>query len=145
MSKEIEEFSSLFDLTPKIEILNLNSGCGNITTTLENLVNPFDGKITTLQTTNTNELKVKIKKATYNYGIICNTLLNSSNKTNLIKIISQGIRDSGYIIILENKDKNLEEIYNLLEEFDYGAVNSIDIFKDYDLIIGKKLHMWGMD
>ena len=145
MTKELEEFSFLFDFTPNIAILDLNNGCDSITKSLNDFVYSFDGEITTVKNKILNELKVKIKRSNYDYGVICNFILSYEDKKTLMKIITSAIRDSGYIIILEEKNKNLNEIYSLLEEFDFGAVNSIDIFKNYNLIMGKKMHMWGMD
>ena len=145
MYKELEEFLCLFDVTPNVTVLDLNIQCDDITKTLNSLVSPFDGTVTTINTTILKELKIKIRKSNYDYGVISNSLLDSTNSDTLMQIITAGIRDSGYIIILEKKDKDLEEIYNLLEEYDYGAISSIDIFEDYSLIMGKKLHMWGMD
>ncbi|MEA2018373.1 MAG: hypothetical protein U9N59_07985 [Campylobacterota bacterium] len=145
MYKELEEFLCLFNVVPRVSILNLNNCCDDITKILNNLVSPFDGTVTTLDTDVLKELKVKIKRSTYDYGVISNFVLNSADKEMLFQIINKGIRDSGHIIILEEKDKNLDEIYHLLEEYDYGAISSIDIFEDYSLIMGKKLHMWGMD
>lgn len=144
-SKEIEDFSSLFDLTPSIAILDYNLNCDEITKALKNFVNPYDGEITTIQTTNTNELRVKLKKSNYDYGVICNSLVDKEDIQTIMKFITLSIRDSGYIIIVEDKSKDISSIYELLEEFDYGAISSIDIFDKYHLIMGKKLHMWGMD
>jgi hypothetical protein len=143
--KSIDFFKSLFNFTPCISILNLNNNLNEITESLNNFVSPYDGEITTLKTEVLKELRVKVRRSNYDYAVIVDTILNSEDKNHLMKIISIGIRDSGYIIILEKKDKSLEDIYTLLEEFDYGAVSSIDIFDDYNLIMGKKLHMWGMD
>lgn len=145
MNKEIEEFYSLFDLTPSITVLDLNNKNSNITAQLNDLVAPYDGKITTISHKVLNELRGKIKRSNYDYAVVVDTILHSEDKNLLMKIISMGIRDSGYIIILEPKDKPLAQIYELLEEFDYGAISSIDIFEEYNLIMGKKLHMWGMD
>ncbi len=145
MNKELEEFSSLFDLTPSIAILDLNNSNTEVTTRLNNLVEPIDGKITTIIPTVLNEFRAKIKRSNYDYGVISNTILDFDDKKILMKIITMAIRDSGYIIILEEKAKSLDIIYELLEEFDYGAVSTIDIFDKYNLIMAKKLHMWGMD
>ena len=145
MSKEIENFTSLFDFTPNISILDLNSGFKDITNILNSLISPFDGIVTTINTDILNELKVKIKRSSYDYGIITRMMLDAIDKEILIEIITKGIRDYGYIIILEEKSKNLDDIYMLLEECDYGAISTIDIFENYSLIMGKKLHMWGMD
>ena len=145
LSKEIKDFSSLFDLTPSIAILDYNLEFDKITKSLNNFVIPYDGEVTTIQTTNSNELRVKLKKSNYDYGVISNILLDQQDKQNFMKFITLSIRDSGYIIILEDKNKDVSVIYELLEEFDYGAISSIDIFDGYHLIMGKKLHMWGMD
>ena len=144
MTKELEEFSSLFDLTPNIPILNINTTNKDISNTLENLIKPFNGHVTNIQSTNERELKAKIKRAAYDYGIIYNSILNADNKETLMELINIGIRDSGYIIVIEDKEKDDNKIYALLEEFDYGAIGSIDIFKNYNLIMAKKVHMWGM-
>ena len=145
MSKSLDEFSCLFTLAPNIEILNLNNGCDFINQALNTILEPINGNLTTLQTSNIKELKTKVKRSNYDYGVVSNTLLDSVDSNSLMKIISTGIRDSGYIIILEEKNKSTDHIFTLLEEFDYGAISTIDIFQDYNLIMGKKLHMWGMD
>ncbi len=145
MNKELEEFSSLFSLTPSISILDLNNNNTEVTTQLNTLVAPVDGKITTISPTVLNEFRAKIKRSNYDYGVISNAILDFDDKKTLMKIITMAIRDSGYIIILEEKEKATDELYEFLEEFDYGAVSSIDIFEKYNLIMAKKLHMWGMD
>jgi len=145
LSKAIEEFTSLFDFTPNISVLDLNNGSKDITNILNSLAIPFDGIVTTIETNILNELKTKIKRSSYDYGIITKMIMDSTDKETLMEIITKGIRDYGYIIILEEKSKNLDEVYHLLEECDYGAISTIDIFEDYSLIMAKKLHMWGMD
>ncbi len=144
-TKELKEFQALFALTPSITILDCNIDNNPITNILNSLVKPSDGKITTIKTSDINELRVKAKRSTYDYGIISNLILDHNDKHKLMTIISKAIRDSGYIIILEDKKKDFSVLYELLEEFDYGAVGTIDIFENYNLIMGMKVHMWGMD
>ena len=145
MQKEIEDFCSLFTLTPNISILDLNVEFKDMTQILNDLVEPVSGTITTINTSKLNEIRAKAKRSNYDYGVISNQILQQDDKYLLMKLISMAIRDSGYIVILEQKEKDTSAIYKLLEEFDYGAVSCIDIFSNYSLIIGKKLHMWGMD
>jgi len=38
---------------------------------------------------------------------------------------------------------DVEKIKELLEEFEFRAVNDIDIVQGYDLVMAKKMHMWG--
>lgn len=145
VSKEVDEFSSLFDLTPNIAILDLNNGCETVTKALNGFTASIDADITTLEPAPLIDLRPKIKRTNYDYGVISDSILDHVDKKNLMKMITLAIRDSGYIIVLEKKEKSLDEIYALLEEFDFGAVSSIDIFEDHNLLMGKKMHMWGMD
>lgn len=145
MNKELNDFSSLFDLTPSISILDLNNDNTGVTTQLNHIVLPFEGQTITIKPTNINKFRTKIKRSNYDYGVISNTILDFEDKNTLMKIITMAIRDAGYIIIIEEKTKCTNIIYELLEEFDYGAISTIDIFNNYNLIMGKKLHMWGMD
>ena len=34
-------------------------------------------------------------------------------------------------------------MYELLENNEFRAANFIDIFPNYDLVMAKKMHMWG--
>jgi len=144
MNKEQEEFSSLFQLTPSISILGLNIDNQDINTTLTQLLQPYDGILTTIKSNNLKEIRAKAKRSSCDYAILSNSILNCDNKDILMKIVASAIRDSGYIIILEDRSEDVNFIYELLEEFDFGAISQVDIFKNYYLIIGKKLHMWGM-
>jgi hypothetical protein len=146
MSKELEDFSSLFDLTPSISILHYVNIEDEVTRYLISYVASLDGKITTITNLpNIGTTQKLVKSSSYDYIVISQIILQHQNQNSFMKIITKGLRDSGYIIILEEKGKSLDTIYNLLDEFDYGAVSKIDIFKKYELIMAKKLHMWGMD
>jgi hypothetical protein len=146
LSKELKEFKSLFDLTPSISILNYTQKSSYITKFLEKLIEPYEGDITVIEGfIPIKKVRMLARVSSCDYAIICNSILEHKEKINFMKTIDKILRDSGYLIILEKKDKKLDDIYNLLEEFDYGAISSIDIFDNYNLIMAKKLHMWGMD
>jgi len=38
---------------------------------------------------------------------------------------------------------NIEEIKQILEENEFRAANQIDVLEKYDLVMAKKMHMWG--
>jgi hypothetical protein len=38
---------------------------------------------------------------------------------------------------------DIEALKEKLELFEFRSANNIDIIKDYDLVIAKKMHMWG--
>jgi hypothetical protein len=145
MSKAVDEFATIFSLVPCINILNLNINNKEITDKLNQIVTPFDGKITTIKSNIFKECVRDIKRSSYDYGVVVDSFINSDNTNNLFKLVATSIRDAGYIIIIEDKEKDLSNIYDLLEKYDFGAISQIDIFKNSNLIIGKKLHMWGMN
>ena len=144
MKKALDEFASIFSLTPSISILDLNINNNDITNKLNNLVEPVEGNITTVNTNIVKDCFRSIKRSNYDYGVVSNAFINSDDTQNLFKLVANGIRDSGHILIIEEKSKDLNEIYELLEKYDFGAISQIDIFENSNLIIGKKLHMWGM-
>lgn len=54
------------------------------------------------------------------------------------------LENSGNIIIVLDKSKfDPQKAFEILEEVDYRAPNSIDIFEDFYVITAKKMHMWG--
>lgn len=146
MSKELEQFGSLFNMTPSVSILHYVEEVNDITSKLESLVESVDGKVKTIENNPPlNYLRREAKHSGFDYVVISCTLVQHDDQNNFMNLISKSLRDSGYMIILENKDQALDSVYELLEKYDYGAVNSIDIFEKYNLIMAKKLHMWGMD
>ena len=61
------------------------------------------------------------------------------------KIIHSHIKNSGHLILFleKNNHKNIEEWYNFLEEYLFVAMNTIDLFENYEILISKKMHGWG--
>ncbi len=146
MSKELEEFGSLFNLTPSVNILHYIEVSNEITQKLESIVLPFGGKVKTIENNPPlNHLRKEAKHHGFDYAIVSCSIVDHDDQNNFMNLISKSLRDSGYMIILEKKEKTLNSVYELLEKYDYGAVNSINIFEEYNLIMAKKLHMWGMD
>ena len=38
---------------------------------------------------------------------------------------------------------DIEAMKEMLEEFEFRAANEIDVLPEYDLVMAKKMHMWG--
>jgi hypothetical protein len=38
---------------------------------------------------------------------------------------------------------DIESTKELLEKFEFRAPNEIDVIDEYDLVMAKKMHMWG--
>jgi len=62
-----------------------------------------------------------------------------------LKKIHSHIRNAGNIILLLEKDRDDKKyrLYKLLEKNYFVATNSLDIFRNYEAIISKKMHGWG--
>ena len=143
MEKQLKDFISLFVLTPYVQILGFDIENSNITQTLNNIARDYQAQISLLN--NNPQIKTKLKRSSCDYIISCTTNYDIQSYRQIFNMLNLTLRDQGYMIFLTQKDLDHSFLYQLLEEFDYGAISSVDIFEQYDLIIGKKLHMWGMD
>ena len=66
------------------------------------------------------------------------------NQDMLLKLSYHSLANTADIIIMEKKGvMDLESIKQKLEEFEFRAANDIDIVDGYDLVMAKKMHMWG--
>ena len=62
----------------------------------------------------------------------------------LLRIAYTTLANTGDIIIMQEKGSlEIETTKNLLDKFEFRAPNDIDILKEYDLVMAKKMHMWG--
>ncbi|MBT3280705.1 MAG: hypothetical protein HOF69_03665 [Campylobacteraceae bacterium] len=77
--------------------------------------------------------------------IVLKNIFNQHQKNEaLLKISYTALANAADIIIIEKKgtiDKTA--MYELLENNEFRAANFIDIFPNYDLVMAKKMHMWG--
>jgi hypothetical protein len=66
------------------------------------------------------------------------------NKNMILKIAYTALANTAHIIIMEKKSlMDIEIIKAMLEDYEFRASNAIDVLEDYDLIMAKKMHMWG--
>jgi hypothetical protein len=70
--------------------------------------------------------------------------LKHTNPELLLRIAYTTLANTADIIIMEEKGKmDIEATKELLEKFEFRAPNYIDLLDGYDLIMAKKMHMWG--
>lgn len=66
------------------------------------------------------------------------------NQIQLLKTTYTTLANTAEIIIIEKKGLiNYEELYETLIEHEFRTPNHIDILEDYDIVVAKKMHMWG--
>ncbi len=144
MSKEFELFRSLFDNSPNLAILHINNNCGEITQELQNIVDNSLGTLTTKEFHQIQPNNFRLKDRNFEYAIISDCLHKIQNKDKFISEIYHSLENSAFIIILQNKENMyIQDILELLDINNFRAVNDIDIFSKYNLVMAKKLHMWG--
>jgi hypothetical protein len=66
------------------------------------------------------------------------------NQKGILKIAYATLANAGEVIIMQKKGTmDIEATLTLLEEFEFRSQNYIDVLPEYDLVMAKKLHMWG--
>jgi hypothetical protein len=71
-------------------------------------------------------------------------LSKHTNPKLLLKIAYTTLANTADIIIMEKKGTmDIEATKELLEAFEFRAANAIDVVDEYDLVMAKKMHMWG--
>ncbi len=65
-------------------------------------------------------------------------------KERMLKNAYTTLANAGQIVIIEKKGvMDVEQIKEYLEAHEFRASNEIDLLEGYDLVIAKKMHMWG--
>jgi len=76
--------------------------------------------------------------------ILKDILSQHTNPKQLLKIAYTTLANTADIIIMEKKGTmDVEATKELLEAFEFRAPNAIDVLEGYDLVMAKKMHMWG--
>ena len=66
------------------------------------------------------------------------------NQKGVLKIAYTSLANAGEIVLMQKKGTmDIEATLSLLEEFEFRSQNYIDVLPEYDLVMAKKLHMWG--
>ena len=66
------------------------------------------------------------------------------NQKGILKIAYATLANAAHIIIMQKKGTmDIEAMKDMLEEFEFRSSNDIDVLPGYDLVMAKKLHMWG--
>ena len=66
------------------------------------------------------------------------------NQQGILKISYATLANAADIILMQKKGTmDVEATLDLLEKFEFRSQNYIDVLPEYDLVMAKKLHMWG--
>jgi len=80
----------------------------------------------------------------YDFLFITATVPKNHRKL-FAKTIHSHIKSAGHLILFleKNNQQNIDEWYSFLEEYLFVAMNTIDLFENYEILIAKKMHGWG--
>jgi len=144
MGKELELFSSLFESHPNISILNIHNRCDDIKVGLENIVNSIGGTLKYKDINDIDQKRFRLTAREYEYVVVCDCLDKIEDMKRFIDQIYHSLENSAQIILIGKKEKSDPySMLQILEEADFRAMNQIDIFENYHLVMAKKMHMWG--
>ena len=161
MEREYEQFLQLFLPQPGYKVLDVTSHADELTRIIETRIQPYDGRLSLAMYPGEHEAWEYSKTieahdivsfgkpfralARDNDIVIIRDVLNRHEfPERILKIIYQTLANTGEIIIISKKGSvDIPLQLQMLEEFEFRAANSIDIFDKYDLVMAKKMHMWG--
>jgi hypothetical protein len=76
--------------------------------------------------------------------VIKDVFCTHENQKMILKLAYLTLANAANIIIIEKKGvMDIEAVKTMLQEYEFRAPNEIDIIDGYDLVMAKKMHMWG--
>lgn len=142
-SKSKDFFLSLFDKTPELRVLVLSTLQSHpLAELLQNEFYAISPRIKEIQYNETMS-DLKLRPRSFEFIVVVDVL--TPQNFELVKQLYHALENSANIILLSNKSSQVDHwhLQDLLENSDFRAVNNIDIFDEYYLVTGKKMHMWG--
>jgi len=143
----LEQFSQLFNPLPGNHYLQVTTAKDEITDKLTTMLEKVDGELSVALYNDENlDFSKPFRAPARSNDIIIfqDTFIAHQNQKMILKIAYTSLANTADIIIMEKKGvMDIETMKNMLEEFEFRAANEIDIVEDYDLIMAKKMHMWG--
>ena len=143
----LEQFLQLFNPLPGNHFLQITTAEDEITKALSLMLEGVDGE---LDLALYNEDNLDFSKpfrapARSNDMVIFKDVFHAhKNQKMILKIAYTSLANTADIIIMEKKGvMDVQAMKEMLEEFEFRAANDIDVVEGYDLVIAKKMHMWG--
>lgn len=159
---DLKQFLELFNPLPGNKYLQVTTFADETTTALYEMLQNVDGELNlAVYDENAKELspdfsniKVQYIKnfkhpfravpRDYDIVIFKDIFHLHSNPKAILKLAYTTLANTAHIIIMQEKGTmNIEAMKTLLQEHEFRAPNAIDVLAEYDLVMAKKMHMWG--
>jgi len=160
MSKATSEFLELIHLTPATRVLEISSHADDLSKALALHLQTVDGEfhlqlypgshdIPQMPNVKYSEIKdfnspFKVLAREYSAIVLRDVLDKHKSPDKIIKATYRSLLNATELIIVQKKDSiSIDKMKEFLDNNEFRAANEIDIFKDYFVVVGKKMHMWG--
>lgn len=158
---QLEQFLELFNPLPGNCFLEVTTNPNKITTALKTLLESKEGELRVAlygeDQAVYNSLEVEKKQFIQGFAnsfralprdhdcVIFKEILSlHANPEQLVKTAYTTLANAAHIIIMEKKgSSDIQATLEMLDKHEFRAPNSIDVIEEYDLVMAKKLHMWG--
>ena len=143
----LDKFKQLFNPLPGNHYLQVCSCEDEITTLLASMLLNVDGKLN-IALYNEDNLNFsqpfRALPRDHDMVILKDIFSKHENPKMILKLAYLTLANTANVIIMEKKGiMDIDATKILLQEYEFRAANDIDIVDGYDLIIAKKMHMWG--
>ncbi|MDH4944412.1 hypothetical protein [Sulfurimonas sp. C5] len=159
---DLDQFLKLFNPLPGNCYMQVTTNPDDTTTALGELMQKVNGELRVVYYTEDQDsfgaLNVEKKQQVDNFlkpfralprdndVVIFQEILSQHTKPEqLVKIAYTTLANAAHIIIMEKKgNMDIEATIDMLDRFEFRSPNYIDnVVEGYDLVMAKKLHMWG--
>jgi len=143
----LEQFLQLFNPYPGNHYLQVCTCEDEITKELRTMMDSVNGELSVVLYNDDNLDFSKAFRAlprSHDIVILQDIFHKHDNQKMILNLAYHTLANTADVIIMEKKGvMDIEAIKALLEEFEFRAPNDIDIVEGYDLVMAKKMHMWG--
>ncbi len=159
---DLSQFLQLFNPLPGNHYIQITTSPDETTVALNEMTAKVDGEFTLVvydeNDSDAKELypnaKVQHVKSfkhpframprTYDIVVFKDIFHLHENQDMILKTAYTTLANTADIIIMQKKGTmDIEAMKNLLDEYEFRAANEIDVLPEYDLVMAKKMHMWG--
>ena len=143
----MKQFLELFKPLPGNHYLQVTRKRDTISEALETILDSVGGKLDIVLYNDENLDFTKPFRALprdNDIVILQNVFQAHKDKAMILKISYTTLANSADIIIIEKKGSmDIEAVKEMLDKHEFRSANYIDVLEDYDLVMAKKMHMWG--
>ena len=159
---DLSQFLQLFTPRPGNHYLQVTTSVDETTKALDDMMKSVDGELhlaiyneeklvlsdlyPDAKIQQTSNLKHPFRALPRNSDIVVlkDILDIHENPKLLLKTTYTTLANAAYVIVMQKKGTmDIWAMKELLEEHEFRSPNEIDVLPEYDLIMAKKMHMWG--